>query len=124
MPDKGASGEGVQRRFSAGMPVRGRRHLRRRRRRPHLRELREGDLTATVASIADHPRYCAVWEPLVTKRQLAGHLAISERTIERWQREGLPVERLWSRRSDGRAPIRYRITEVEAWLRKGTEDGR
>lgn len=123
MPDKGASCEGVQRRFIAGMPVRGRRHLRRRGRRPDLCELWEGDLTATVASIADHPRYRVAPEPLVTKRQLAGHLAVCERTIERWQREGLPVERLWSRRNDGRAPIRYRITEVEAWLRKGTEDG-
>jgi hypothetical protein len=73
-------------------------------------------MSATVASIASHPRYKAAHEPLVTKRQLARHLVVCERTIERWERDGLPCRRLWSRRKDGRQPIRYRITEVEAWL--------
>lgn len=73
-------------------------------------------MNGTVVNIATHPRFSAAAEPLVTKQQLAEHLSVSVRSIERWQHEGLPVKRLWTRREDGRAPIRYRISEVEAWL--------
>ena len=73
-------------------------------------------MSATVARIADHPRFRAEAEPLVTKAELARHLAVSPRTIERWQRHGMPVRRLWTRRRDGRAPVRYRVSEVMAWL--------
>lgn len=78
---------------------------------------------STVVSIADHPRFQAAPERFVTKLQLARHLAVSTRTIERWQHEGLPCRRLWSRREDGRRPIRYRITEVEAWHEEAQSNG-
>ena len=83
---------------------------------------------ATVTSIAAHPRFSREREPLVTKRELAHHYAVSERSIERWQQNGLPFHRLWSRRKDGRGPIRYRISEVgswlDAWLKGDNNDGR
>lgn len=79
-------------------------------------------MSATVAHIADHPRFAGATEPWVTKTALARHLSVSPRTIERWQREGMPVKRLWSRRKDDRKPVRYRISEVEAWLE--ANDGR
>lgn len=53
-------------------------------------------------------------EPWWTKAQVARHLLVSERTVERWTRDGLPCLRV----SGGRT-VRYRISEVEAWLAGG-----
>jgi hypothetical protein len=50
-------------------------------------------------------------EPWVTKRRLAKHLDVTPRWIEMQQRLGLP------RLSTG-GMNRYRISEVEAWLRE------
>lgn len=51
-----------------------------------------------------------VW---LTRLELAQHLNVSVRSIERWQREaGLPAHR-WSERV-----YRYSAGEVEAWLRE------
>lgn len=50
-------------------------------------------------------------EPWVTKRQLADHLSVTPRWIELQQPLGLP------RISTG-GMSRYRISEVEAWLRE------
>ena len=50
-------------------------------------------------------------EPWVTKRQLADHLSVTPRWIELQQPLGLPR---WS--TGGMS--RYRISEVETWLRK------
>jgi hypothetical protein len=50
-------------------------------------------------------------EPWVTKRQLADHLSVTPRWIELQQPLGLP------RLSTG-GLSRYRISEVEAWLRE------
>jgi hypothetical protein len=50
-------------------------------------------------------------EPWVTKRQLADHLSVTPRWIELQQPLGLP------RLSTG-GMSRYRISEVEAWLRE------
>jgi hypothetical protein len=50
-------------------------------------------------------------KPWVTKRQLADHLSVTPRWIELQQLLGLPR---WS--TSGMS--RYRISEVEAWLRK------
>jgi hypothetical protein len=54
----------------------------------------------------DRPR-----EPWVTKQQLAEHLGVTRRWIELQQQFGLP------RLSTG-GMNRYRISEVEAWLRE------
>lgn len=48
-------------------------------------------------------------EPWWPKKRLAQYLDVSERTIERWTAEGMPCLR--SRRT-----IRYRPSDVEAWL--------
>lgn len=53
-------------------------------------------------------------EPWVTKRQLADHLSVTPRWIELQQPLGLP------RLSTG-GLSRYRISEVEAWLRSTPE---
>lgn len=50
-------------------------------------------------------------EPWVTKRQLADHLSVTPRWIELQQPLGLPR---WS--TGGMS--RYRISEVETWLRE------
>lgn len=50
-------------------------------------------------------------EPWVTKQQLAEHLSVTRRWIELQQQFGLP------RLSRG-GMNRYRISEVEAWLRE------
>jgi hypothetical protein len=50
-------------------------------------------------------------EPWLTKRQLAGHLAVSGRWIELQQRRGLPYLCMGGIN-------RYRISHVEAWLRE------
>jgi phage terminase Nu1 subunit (DNA packaging protein) len=48
---------------------------------------------------------------VVTKRQLAMHLQVSERTIERWTRAGMPVDK-WRN-----GMVRFHVRDVEAWLR-------
>jgi excisionase family DNA binding protein len=48
-------------------------------------------------------------EPWWPKKKLAQYLDVSERTIERWTAEGMPCLR--SRRT-----VRYRVSDVEAWL--------
>ncbi len=50
-------------------------------------------------------------EPWLTKPQLAEHLAVSDRWIEMQQRVGLPYLRMGGLN-------RYRVSEVEAWLRE------
>jgi hypothetical protein len=50
-------------------------------------------------------------EPWVTNRQLADHLSVTPRWIELQQEVGLP------RLSTG-GMSRYRISEIEAWLRE------
>lgn len=47
----------------------------------------------------------------LTRRELGETLEISSKTIERWQKEGLPAH-IWGRRL-----IRYKLDEVHAWLR-------
>jgi hypothetical protein len=53
----------------------------------------------------------SVPEPWLTKPQLAEHLAVSDRWIEMQQRVGLPTC-AWA------ASNRYRVSEVEAWIRE------
>lgn len=50
-------------------------------------------------------------EPWVTKRRLAKHLEVTTRWIEMQQRLGLPHLHMGGMN-------RYRISEVEAWLRE------
>lgn len=47
------------------------------------------------------------------KRAVAAWFAVSPRTVERWVEKGCPVLRLG--RSSA-SPLRFRISEVEAWL--------
>jgi hypothetical protein len=49
-------------------------------------------------------------EPWVTKQQLADHLLVTRRWVELQQHAGLPYLRMCGLN-------RYRISEVEAWLR-------
>ena len=53
-------------------------------------------------------------EPWWTKAQVARHLRVSERTVERWARDGMPCLRAGRGRT-----VRYRASEVEAWLARG-----
>lgn len=62
---------------------------------------------------ADEAERPEVW---VTKRQLAAHLQVTPRWIELQHPRGLP-----HLRRDG--IVRYRISEVERWLRDGGEKG-
>jgi phage terminase Nu1 subunit (DNA packaging protein) len=49
-------------------------------------------------------------EPLVTKAQLAEHLQVHPKTIERRVEAGTPCLRV------GKRAVRFRIAECEAWL--------
>ena len=59
--------------------------------------------------VTDTPR--REGEDWITKRELAGYLKMTTRWIEQQQHLGLPVLRLG-------AANRYRVSEVEAWLRE------
>ena len=50
-------------------------------------------------------------EPLLTRRHLAQLLSVTPRTIQRWEKLGLPVEHI------GDLP-RYRYSEVMDWIKK------
>jgi excisionase family DNA binding protein len=54
----------------------------------------------------------------VNKATVAAHLSVSQRTVERYMRRGLPYVKLY----DGGA-VRFRIAAVDAWLATST-DGR
>jgi predicted DNA-binding transcriptional regulator AlpA len=49
-------------------------------------------------------------EPLATKAQLAEHLQVHPRTIDRRVEAGMPCIRVGAR------AVRFRISECEAWL--------
>lgn len=49
------------------------------------------------------PRY-------LTRKALAHQLSVSEKTIGRWQKEGMPAEH-W-----GSQIVRFRLDRVEEWL--------
>ncbi len=51
------------------------------------------------------------WEAWITVDQLRRHYAVSPRTVERWRERGCPSRKL---ASGGR---RYRLADVDAWLR-------
>ena len=55
-------------------------------------------------------------ETWVTKQQLADHLLVTRRWIELQQHHGLPYLRMGGLN-------RYRITEVETWLRERYTQG-
>jgi hypothetical protein len=59
----------------------------------------------TMAAVLRFPAH--QYEPLVSRKVIAAHFAVSQKTIWRWEAEGLP--RAFQR------PVRYRIPEVEAW---------
>lgn len=50
-------------------------------------------------------------EPLVTVKQLATHLNVSDRTLHNWRARGMPHYLLPG------ATLRFRVSEVEEWLR-------
>jgi hypothetical protein len=49
-------------------------------------------------------------EPWRTKRQIADHFQVCEKTVERWTAAGMPCLR-----GRGRT-VRFRVGECEAWL--------
>ena len=65
------------------------------------------------ARIIQFPRRGPDREPWLTKAQLAAELQVSERTIERWRKAGMPV--LASSRTRA---VRFRLSEAEQWLRR------
>ncbi len=51
-------------------------------------------------------------EPWLSRKRLAEHFEVSERTIQRWQADGMPYI--------GRGhTVRYRASAVETWLEGG-----
>lgn len=52
-------------------------------------------------------------EPRLTKRQIAGTLMVSERTIENWMRRGMPFEKPFAHGS-----VRFVWSDVESWMRR------
>jgi phage terminase Nu1 subunit (DNA packaging protein) len=51
-------------------------------------------------------------EPWQTGRQIAAHFQVDPHTVRRWRYEGCPFEVY------GRQMIRYRLSQVEAWLQQ------
>ena len=49
--------------------------------------------------------------PMQTKADVAAHLRVSERTIERWMALGLPFAKPYESGS-----VRFRASEVDAWF--------
>jgi len=49
-------------------------------------------------------------EPWITKAQLAAHLQVHEKSIERRVASGMPCLHV------GKRAVRFRISECEAWL--------
>lgn len=49
-----------------------------------------------------------LWEPWLTKQQVAEAIQVSTRTIERWMNQGLPHCHFGSR-------PRFKINQIEAW---------
>lgn len=58
-----------------------------------------------------HKDHWELPEPWITKQQLAGHLSVTQRWIELQQHLGLPYLRMGGIN-------RYRLSEVEAWIRE------
>jgi excisionase family DNA binding protein len=63
------------------------------------------ELPARAAATVAPDRY-------LTRVELADHLGVCTKTIDRMVREGMP------RHSFGRRLVRFRLGEVEAWLRR------
>ena len=53
-------------------------------------------------------------EPYLTRRQLAAFMQVSERTVDRWTREGMPHETF------GLRTKRFRASEAVGWARTRT----
>jgi predicted DNA-binding transcriptional regulator AlpA len=76
-------------------------------------------LAAVIDLSHERKRRDRMQDPWVTKKVVADHLGVTERTIERWQsdlrysRGGgklLPHRKLYA------CSVRYRLSEVDAWL--------
>lgn len=65
---------------------------------------------ARETGAVEHENPIQQLEPFVTRVQLAEHLGVSMKTIERWEKRGLPHHR-WGPRI-----IRYRVSEAKLWL--------
>ncbi len=50
-------------------------------------------------------------EPFVTVDELAEHIGVTTRTLRRWRDQGMPHYMRG-------ATLRFRVSEVEAWLRQ------
>jgi hypothetical protein len=58
------------------------------------------------------PRIPGTPEPWLSRAQIALHMDVSERTIDRWVKEGVPHE-TW-----GLATRKFQASEVVAWARQ------
>jgi Helix-turn-helix domain len=71
------------------------------------------DLSSSVDTGCIHMKQPTIErEPLVTGHQVAAHFTVDPHTVRRWRYDGCPFE------SYGLKMIRYRLSEVEAWLLK------
>lgn len=55
-------------------------------------------------------------EPLITKSELAGHLALSERSIDNYRKLGLPTH--WIAPVGIKPQPRFMLSEVTAWIKR------
>jgi excisionase family DNA binding protein len=56
-------------------------------------------------------------EPLVTIDELARHIGVATKTIRRWRAYGLPFY------GGAGTTLRFRVSEVEAWMRRNAVEG-
>lgn len=52
-------------------------------------------------------------ERLLTKADIAAHFTVSERTVSRWMRAGLPYEQVYEN-----GAVRFSLQECSAWCRR------
>lgn len=65
---------------------------------------------AEVVDLATYRAFRGAPEPWCRKWGVADHFGVSLRTVERWQRQGLPFRKV------GPRLVLFRVSECERWL--------
>jgi len=52
-------------------------------------------------------------EPWLSKREIAEHLGVSIRTVQRYMAAGMPFHRAYPT-----SPVRMKVSEVDSWMRE------